>query len=546
MKLKNVLFVIAIVAILGLTFAGTHVAMSQYTATEWDEPVYTDIVRGVLIQGEPSFVTGEAIRRQYYAANPPLHFFVLSIWDRLFYGGVASIDGHRVYSSFAATLTVGMAMLCVYILTRRRRVVLLTGVLLATDGWFAYTSLLVKLDTSAICIGLMGVSIFYSGLLSKDMKKQQSFQFWGGAVMGLAAAYKHVAVVYVIALFFHWMYYRFWLGKRDSYHGQAIRAGVYVLVAYVSIMLVTVGDDYSKATFQQILRTTGNRSSNGLNPSLATMLQVLMDTYVAFLGSVGISIFGGMLAVISVVFAMIGLMLERSEVRKEKRKNSDFVGAIFGKRIDAPLSYFYSLTFTSIGLLTVIQLRNPHYLGYAIVPIVIVVASWLDRSFDGNPKLSVRLTNWTGRQINLSRSSKVLASGLFIAFMVLNVRTILIRVFEFGSEVDVLDMTTEVILARVPLGSRVVGNEPVCRSLAPYDYDCVDFREVIHQKELSTYDPDVIAIYTTPTTRQPQSDAISNLLGNAGPEDLLGQFSGWKHDNVAIIWVSSKNKPFTP
>jgi len=424
-----------------------------------------------------------------------------------------------------------MAMKCVYQTTRRKRPTLIAGLILATDGWFSYTSLLVKLDTSAIFIGLLGVWLLYVGLQSEATARQRWYQILGGAVIGLAATYKHVAVVFVVALAFHGLYYRFWLHK-PSFHRAAFVASVLVCIAYVIVMIATVGSDYTNATMQQVNRVIGIRSSPGLNPSLGTALRVLVDTYVAFLGSVGISIFGGALAFSTVGTAIIGMVLSRLPLRKEKRKNGEKRNNS-QQREESPYSFFIALSLCAIGFLFVIQLRNPHYLGYGEVPISIVVAGWLDLAMDY--KISKGFL-----------SSSVMAKIAYIllaVILLLNVRTLSIRIFDFGSKTDVLMMAKEVILERIPPGSRIVSVQSVCKSIAQEDYICIEFKDVIHQGEIDRFAPDAVIEYDTPTTHRQQSDAMSHLLSLPGPEDILSTFTGWKNDTVTVVWVNPNKKP---
>lgn len=467
-------FVLAYLLIVGVAFA-SHLFFVTRTPIDWDEPVYTQVALGVQQLGYPSLGQKMGEANGYYPFHPPLHFFVLASWNEAI--GTASIEWGRVLSSLIATATVAVAMLFTYRFTASKGSTLIAGMLLAMDGWFSYSSLLVKFDTAAILIALIGM-----WLVIEALQGRSKLAILAGLLLGLAAVYKHIAVIALISVVIHWVVTR---GDGRGTHRIIICASL-VIAAYFVIMITTVGDPYIQASLVQIRRTLGLQEARGLQYGIPEAIEALAQTYWAF---------GGTLLMMLIVPLTLGLMA------KFHRDDSEYSAWL-------PLTIWIGVT---IVVLAGLRLRNPHYLSYLIVPGYILAA--------------IFLRGWLERPGILRRVS----IALIVLVSLSNVVTWGIRLGFSGQ--DSLRAVQQAMATMPPDDIRVISEEPICVLI---QQPCTKFGFAQTESRIAAIDPQIVIVYRTVTQAPPETDAIAALLSRGVL--IYPPFVGWR-DTIEILGI---------
>lgn len=469
-------FLFACIGVLALSLV-LHVIFIRVTPWDWDEPVYTSIGQATQQLGFPSFQVNQLGEAAWYPYHPPFHFYLLANWYKLV--GSNDIEAGRLLSSLSAVLTVGAAMTFTYILTRKKASTLAVGGILALDGWFNYTSLLVKLDTTATLIGLLGMTAYI-------LAWKRNALHWvivAGLFIGLAAIYKHVAGLFILAIALHWVLRR---GRGKVQLPVLIITGG-ILLIYVFCMLVAVGDPYWDATFVQLKRSLGLQVSRGLNYGLTEALQALAQTYWAFAGSL----------------LVVGAGLLITTVRTWQHL-----------RAKKWLSILTLWVAAAAILLIGVRLRNPHYLVFLIVPAAI--------------RVGLQIGIWW----NAGAKWRRLAIVFSVAVITLNLCTLGIRFLQFGQSYALQNVQN--YMAAMPSDMVVLSEEPVCALILASQTQCYKFGIYNTEEELRRIQPDIIITYSSITQRPPSDEGILNLLGALGEPDR--QFIGWK-ETLSILHV---------
>lgn len=467
MNKKTAMLVMVII----LLAAGMRLAFLKATPWDWDEPVYTRIANNVQTLHYPSLnIDGEG---EWYTYHPPFHFWNLSGWYALI--GDDSIWAGRLFSSLAATTCVALLMVLVWVTSQDRKATLLAGFLLAIDGWFGYTSLLVKLDTTAVAIGMAGLILF-----TQALKNQKTSWFIAaGLVIGMAVIYKHVAVVFLLTIAIHWL-----ITKGNSkQHLSVLSAAGGVIVLYILGMAVFVGDPFIHATIVQVRRTLGLQEARGLQYGPMEALQAMAQTYWAFGGSVLTLGVGGLTAVL---------------IARQHRQGKE------------PLAVVTAWMLAALLMLGGIKLRNPHYLVYAIPPAVALTGVLL---------------------VELEKLHHRTALSLLAIVLTLNVGTIAIRAVNF-SAVNALG-GVQAKMAELPPDATVLTEESICALIAQPCYPFGHYQTDGQIASIPGGEPQYVVVYTTTTQKPPQTEAVLELISEG---QVIYSISGWK-ETLTIIQV---------
>lgn len=448
------------------------------TPWDWDEPVYSNIANQTLVRGYPAFQT-YAAPLNYYAYQPPLHFYVLAWAYRV--GGSSIVTG-RIISSFAATLALGMAMLVILEATGDKQMSLLTGVLLCLDGWFQYSSLLVKLDTTAIMLGLTG-TLF---LIRAQKQGSNKLSALSGIFLGLATIYKHVSVVFLFAAVL------LWIGRRRSHRifvTTFLVAGI-IIVLYVATMVTTVQGPFLQAMGVQIRRTLGLQEARGLGYGPIEALNALWQTYWAFAGTL-----------VSLAFGLSTSFYRLTVKRKDNRD----------------IQIILNLVVAASAILGVIALRNPHYLGLLIIPSNMMTAYLLVGWFRSVGGLKIDHT-W---QINVAM--RTIGLTLLVSILALNVMTVAIRTSEF-SRVNALQQAQQQV-RKLDTNAVILSEEPICAMILVKTQMCFTLGNNQSSSKIKQIQPHFLVLYLTITQKPPQTGAVADLV-KTGKEIM--RIVGWK------------------
>lgn len=472
--MKTTTFRVLVLAILGLAL-GLHLVFIQSSPWDWDEPLYTHIVSNVVSEGYPHVGYGNDLG-DWFAFHPPFHFYLMGQWYQLV--GQQSVATGRLLSSLIATAVVAIAMANAWLVTKNRSVVLLVGFLLALDGWFGYTSLLVKFDTAAALIGTAGMALFILAL----QRDRLILGFLAGLVVGGAVIYKHVAIIFVIAVIVHWLLLR---GGRTRIHlVVGIGIGLSIL-AYIIGMVVLVGDPFVEATLVQIRRSLGLQEARGLSYGIDTAIAALVETYLAFLGTVGLLVIAGLISL---------------------KKAWDHLVS----RQELERTVITAWALGAGAVLAFLQLRNPHYLVYLIIPCTLLVGI----------QLALGWSELRWRRV---------IQGVLVVLVLLNLGTIFIRATQVSRVNALAEIQAQ--LETLPADAILLSEETVC-SMA--QQECYKFGNYQSQANLDRIQPDYVIVYTTTTHAPPDTEALNALI-DSGTE--IYSVQGWK-ETIRILAIS--------
>ena len=459
-----------------LSSVAVRIGMVTRTPWEWDEPVYTQIAQGVAEIGYPSIRADVISQRTPYLYHPPFHFYVMSGWYRLV--GDSSILAGRLLSAMIGVGVVIATMLLVYSITRHLPTTAITGALLGIDGWFSYSSGLVKLDTASVLLGVIGLWCFHQAIT----RKQARWALLTGLFIGGAAVYKHNGAIFLVVILMHWVLTH----QQHRRHLIVMLSSIVVIVAYVGVMYLSWGDTYLKQSTNQLNRSTGQSESRGLNYGVAEAVKAFTSTYWAFAGSI-ISIGIGVAAALRAVI---------------RRPQPEWP------------SILVSWCLASAVCLGALKLRNPHYLVFLIVPAACMVALSLVRG--------LRVVSPSPRVFRFSVMALVAFAGLHLV-------TLSLRAIVFD-KTNTLLRTQQYIITYIPSSATVLSEEPIC-VLIPNP--CYRFGVTTSEARVQRANPQYVITYNSTTQGPPQTNAILELI-NRGLS--IYATKGWK-ENIVVLQI---------
>ncbi|MBX3062408.1 MAG: glycosyltransferase family 39 protein [Anaerolineae bacterium] len=454
-----------------------RLGMMTRTPWEWDEPVYTQISQGVLAHGYPTIRADPNAVQGPYLFHPPFHFFLMAGWYQLI--GDQSILAGRLLSVLIGTLVVAMTMLLVYTTTHHLPATAIAGILIGIDGWFTFSSSLVKLDSTALLLGLIGMYFLHQA-------QQRKHFVWGvlaGLFIGGAVIYKHVAIIFVVAAIIHWLLVR----QQHMRHALVLTVSMIVVISYVLLMVLTWGNTYIQQSTNQLRRSTGENTSRGLNYGITETVSALYNTYWAFAGTLIIVGCGGLLAL-------------QAAVRPKAQPQIPTV--------------LVSWCLAAGASLAAVQLRNPHYLVYLIVPASCIVAIALVNGLFAISQRVVRVS-----------------MAALIAFTGLHLLTLSLRAVVFDQTNAFLE-TQKYIMGNITTTATILSEEPIC-ALVPNP--CYRFGVNASEARVKSANPQYVVTYTSLTQGPPQTPAILGLIENGAP---IFTTKGWK-ENIVVLRVPS-------
>ncbi len=454
--MSNRRFGFCILSVLVVTLV-IHLAFIPLTPRESDENVYLNITTETLFLGYPHLNLHQSGEPEWFPYHPPFQFWLWSIWSRIFGLSILSL---RWFSSLVSVAMVGMTMWFTHLVAQHKGATLMAGAMLSVAGWFSYTTLLVKIDSTSALTGIGGLI----ALLIATRNKTRRWWILAGALLGLATAWKHVGGYVIISAALYGLFTR----KAEIQSRRYVIAffvAIAVVFAYFLFMMVVVQDVYIDATAIQIRRSLGLQQARGLDFGLGELLNALTQTYWAFGGSVLTLVLAGLLAV----------WYSWQHVQGKDQWLAPLTVAVIG----------------SVIMLTGVRLRNPHYLVYA---------EWSARAF-----LAVLFV----RQIIDKRRFWKLARGLLVVIIVLDFVTLGIRALIF-SENDAFARLEE-SLAQLPAEAVFLSEESVC---AMVEQRCYSF-DTTSIDELEADPPWYVVVQDTLVLDPPQTVEVQELIDSS-------------------------------
>ena len=477
MRLSQYRF-IAIILVLLLS-ALVRFGLIGITPWDWDEPVYTDVASHIVDLTYPAITPEAGKSYEPYLFHPPFHFHLLHNWFRL--SGQTGIEQGRIISALASMLVVALTMQVVYSISKNQSLALLAGILIALDGWFTYSSTLLKFDTSSVLLGMTGLYIHSLALKHNRV----SLAIIAGLLVGAAVIYKHVAAVFLFALVINWL-----LLSRQKHRLHIITGAVAgsVVIAYMLAMVGIWGDVYLDNSFVQVRRSSGAQEARGLSYGTSEVIQAFAQTYWAFSGSIIALLLGGL--------STAWLLFQRF---------------FKGIKHDETLNIIISWAAASALFLLSVKLRNPHYLVLLIAPSTILFAYVMIDALQSHRK-------WIERGAML----------LLVLITILNLTSIVIRVTRM-SQGNSLETIGTFVEQHIADDVTVLSEEPICVII---DNPCYKIGNYQGWSRLLTARPQVMIIYTSTTQSPPDTEAITTLLETS---EAVFSVDGWKETITVYI-----------
>ena len=325
---------------------------------EWDEPTYSTIASNLLDHGElqakSQFDTGAGT----YLYHPPFYFLLLARWFA-FVGGSGIVEARLL-----AALTGLLALVCVYVLVRRwvgpfAGILLLT--LLVTDGWLVFTNRISWMDNTLVLIGVLGLWTY-----DRAFRRGRLELFvLAGALLGLAAIFKHMGLIFALAVGVHWALMRRYTREHLVLAGVVIA----VVIGYFGVMVIAFdrpgGNDFLEATSVQVRRALGSYDSGGTIATPGQALGPILHQYKIFFGTLVVSGAG----VVIVGWRIVQAVRARSLAALRR----------------GGLPYAWALA--ALVSCSAIQLRFPQYFMLLLLPLYLVVAIELREHIRRRPDL---------------------------------------------------------------------------------------------------------------------------------------------------------------
>lgn len=317
------------------------VHLADWPGIEWDENVYRAVGEHVARQG------GIYAKSEYVVANPepylyhpPLHFLLLGGWFKLFGTSLVADRALAVLASVIMIMAAGMFL---------RRMIgnwaLVAMGLLALDTWMVFSNRVSWIENVMIPIGIIGLWLYHGA----TRRGRTGLYVLAGAVLGLAVVYKHVGVIFPMAVAIAWL-----LNSRDNRKHIALFASFAGIAAmYIGIMWLTFGQVFFTQSVVQFRRSTGAQESRGALTSLANFVDPILDQY-------------GIFAMTLLLMALAVLLLIYRTIQMIRRRTLDPVR-------DYILLYAWGMA--ALLFFIVLQLRFPHYLMLALVPFICYLAA---------------------------------------------------------------------------------------------------------------------------------------------------------------------------
>ncbi len=454
-----------------------HVVYIPLTPTDWDEYVYESAAKGTAETGFPSLEVNPGEEPVPFFYQPFFHFVLMAVTGSL------TIESARYLSAVISAIAVAAMIFATLSITRSKRTALLSGLILTFDGWFLYTSGLVKLDTAALMIGLFGIGLFARALRSESLWTT----FFAGLLLGLSADYKHIAVFALLAVAIHWICTR----EKHKTHGVTLLVGSLCVLLFVEFMATYIGKPYIVANVVQLQRALGFRSARGLDADIGTILRALGQTYFVFGGSI-------LLIVVGVVGSLVDL------TKRSIKRTTDVVEEpLYVPRLAS--SYLWA----AFLMLVLLKMKNPHYVVILIAAADICVSSLIT-------VLRQRSKRW-----------RAVADCLLVLMLALNVATLVVRATYF-SGVDAMS-EAKIAVEHLPADASILSEEPICQmKLSTQTCTKLDLYATLKH----TVPPvQYIVLILTTTQKPPAQYDVQKLIAESTE---VASFGDWKNHIVIL------------
>jgi 4-amino-4-deoxy-L-arabinose transferase-like glycosyltransferase len=455
-----------------LAAAFRFVNLGIWPGIEWDENVYRVIGENFAQARDLTAKTEYIATTEPYLYHPPFHFLVLGDWFDLFGSSLLSARVLAVIGSLITLVLLGYFL--------RRQIgnwALLAIGLIACDAWMIFSNRVSWIENIMIPIGIVGLMLYWWG----KEKDSSTLFILAGAVLGLTVAYKHVGLIFPLAVGICWLLIR----RQHANHIKLFVAFVATLGMYVGGMALVFGQVYLFQSGVQFARSAGARESRGALTNLGDYLAPLMDQYAIFTTTL-------------VLVGVTVLILVIRTLQMMRRRSLDPV------RQYVLLYSWVVATFVFFGAL---QLRLPHYFMLVLVPCFCYLAAEVGQFY-----------NRATRRDRASKTARVALVLVGLIVLASNGNAFGQR-FVMQEHDDALAATAAWTSANLPLDAKVITEESVGSTIVqPY---CKMWRGA------NCLDAKYIITYTTHTQQVPNNEGLQRLIASA---TQIHEITGFKED----------------
>lgn len=473
-----------LIALLVRLFAAFHAGL------EVDEPIYRNAAVLTLQYGYPTIRPAYLHPFTPFLYHPPFFLFFLAGWFQL-WGSTSYLTGKM--SSVVISIVV---LLLLYGCTRQmigRKVALVALLLIGSDPWIIFTNQAIYLENSLMILVVLAIWVYWRATLTAPSPRI-SYMGWyalAGLLAGSVIIYKQVGSFIVPTVILSFLLQpKHWLG-----HAVLFVMALLVVISYGLTMHDAFGTLYDAATWDQVLRTLGQKKAPGLNDSVTMVLAAIWSLYWMFFMTILALLSGGALTLIRYV----------KQLFRWGKVNQPVI-----------LSWALGGLVFAIG----ISLKNPHYMILWIVPLYLVLSQGIVEVF-WHKKIPFRL----GLK---GFSSYAPTLGLLLCILILMGDAFGFQARFTNIPGDTLQQADEYMNQTLPPNALVLTQNYIGVDLTPQflDITLITTPQQIFQKGV-TY----MALYWSQT--QPISPSL-------GPVDLycapLETFNGFK-DHVEVCKI---------
>jgi 4-amino-4-deoxy-L-arabinose transferase-like glycosyltransferase len=315
--------------------------LAVWPGLEWDEPVYADVSANFAAYGEIAAKPEYLSESTPYLFHPPFHFILEGSWFKLVGAGVTQARLLAVISSL---------IMIVLLISMLRRMIgnwaLLAGILVAIDGWLVFSNRVSWIENTLVLLGVFGLWMYVRAL----DKSKVSWFVAAGAILGLTRVYKHVGVIFVGAVFIHWLIRR----QQTRRHLVLFATSVAVGAAYLAAMSAIYGQTFWDQSSIQFRRSTGEQSSRGALNQIGDIVAPLMDQYKIFAVTLGLA---GVAVVTLITFRTVQMIKRRSAASASDH------------------SLLVAWAASALIFFALLQLRFPHYFILVLLPLLVYLTA---------------------------------------------------------------------------------------------------------------------------------------------------------------------------
>ncbi len=455
---KAFLLIGAVIVVLGAALR--FINLSTWPGVEWDENVYRVVGEHVAQAGDITAKTEYLAAAEPYLYHPPFHFVVLGGWFEIFGSSLLAARALAVVASL-----VMMVVLSYFLRWMIGNWALLAVGLITVDVWMIFSNRVSWIENIMIPVGIIGLWLYRRG----SEKHSSRLFIAAGIVLGLAVAYKHIGLIFPLAVGICWLLMR----RLHNLHVKLFAAFAATSGLYVAAMALIFGKVYFEQSGIQFFRSTGSRESRGaLN--LSNVITPLVDQYAVFVATMVLAL----AAVVLLLVRTARIIQQRSLVSLQQH------------------TLLYAWAMAALLFFLVLQLRFPHYFMLMLIPLfcyLVAEIKWFSEKRRANGS-------------NPAEMRRVIAICAVLA-LALNVNAFIQRFVTQTSD-DALTATANWMSANAPADAKVITEESVGSTIGqPYckiwkGDGCVGAEYVI--------------VYTSHTQKIPDNPGLRRLIASAG------------------------------